>query len=84
MDENCREDVVVPVHCQPIMRRKGDTAVSPFLSPMMKKILICISLLVLFGMAHAEEKKTDVPIGDSPSTGPADAPVTLVEFIDFQ
>lgn len=51
---------------------------------MMKKILICVFALFLFGMAHAEEKKTDVPIGDSPSTGPADAPVTLVEFIDFQ
>ncbi len=66
------------------MRRKGDTSVSPFLSTMMKRILICISLLLLFGMAQAEEKKTEVPIGDSPSMGPADAPVTIIEFIDFQ
>ena len=35
-------------------------------------------------MAQAEEKRTDVPIGDSPSMGPADAPVTIIEFIDFQ
>ena len=51
---------------------------------MMKRILICVFVLLLFGMAHAEEKRTDVPIGDSPSLGPADAPVTIIEFIDFQ
>jgi hypothetical protein len=51
---------------------------------MAKKILICIFILLLFGIAHADEKRTDVPIGDSPSMGPADAPVTIIEFIDFQ
>lgn len=50
----------------------------------MKRILICISVLLLFGIAHAEEKRTDVPIGDSPSMGPTDAPITIIEFIDFQ
>ncbi|MDP3478324.1 MAG: hypothetical protein Q8R88_01040 [Desulfoprunum sp.] len=50
----------------------------------MKRILICVFALLVFGMAHAEQKRADVPIGDSPSLGPADAPVTIIEFIDFQ
>ena len=49
----------------------------------MKKILTCIFVLLLFGIAQAEER-TDVPIGDSPSMGPANAPVTIIEFVDFQ
>lgn len=50
----------------------------------MKKLLICLCVLLLSGMAQAEEKKIDIPVGDSPILGPADAPVTIVEFIDFQ
>jgi hypothetical protein len=57
--------------------------VSPFLSPMTKKLLFCIFLLLFFGVAQAEER-TEVPIGDSPSMGPANAPVTIIEFVDFQ
>ena len=41
-------------------------------------------MLLMVGMAHAEQQRIEVPIGDSPSLGPADAPVTIVEFIDFQ
>jgi hypothetical protein len=51
---------------------------------MMKNFLICIVALLLFGVAQASDKRTDVPIGDSPSLGPADAPITIIEFIDFQ
>lgn len=50
----------------------------------MKKLLICLCVLLLSGMAQAEEKNIDIPVGDSPILGPADAPVTIVEFIDFQ
>ncbi len=32
----------------------------------------------------AEEKRYVVPIGDSPQLGPANAPVTIIEFLDFQ
>ncbi|MBI4793528.1 MAG: hypothetical protein HY789_12565 [Deltaproteobacteria bacterium] len=46
--------------------------------------LIAFVLLFLLGMAHAGEKRTEVPINDSPSMGPTDAPVTIIEFIDFQ
>ncbi len=49
----------------------------------MKKLLIILSLL-LFSIAQAEEKRTDVPVGDSPTLGPSDAPITIIEFIDFQ
>jgi len=67
------------------MRKEGSRAtVSPLLSNMMKRILICFFALLLFGVAHAGERRTEVPIGDSPVTGPADAPVTIFEFIDFQ
>jgi hypothetical protein len=51
---------------------------------MVRKILITALGLLVFCMAHAEQKRFDVPIGDSPSLGPADAPVTIIEFIDFQ
>lgn len=51
---------------------------------MMKKILICVFVLLFFGMAQAEVKRFDIPIGDSPSMGPEDAPVTIIEFLDFQ
>lgn len=50
----------------------------------MKKLLICITLLLMFGVAHAAELKTEIPIGDSPVMGPANAPITIIEFIDFQ
>ena len=50
----------------------------------MKRILFCLVFLLLSGMAFAEQKRINVPIGDSPSMGPADAAVTIIEFIDFQ
>ena len=51
---------------------------------MLKYLLSCIFVLFLCGPAPAEEKKVEIPLGDSPSQGPADAPITLIEFIDFQ
>jgi hypothetical protein len=50
----------------------------------MKKSLFVILLFLLSGVGGAQEKRFDVPVGDSPSYGPSDAPVTIVEFIDFQ
>jgi len=51
---------------------------------MLKKLLSCIFVLLLFGTALAEDKRTEIPVGDSPSMGPANAPITIIEFIDFQ
>lgn len=50
----------------------------------MRKLLILCSMLLLFGTAFAEDKRLDVPVGDSPALGPLEAPVTIIEFIDFQ
>ena len=50
----------------------------------MKKIVFILIALVIASAAGAEEKRIAVPLNDSPSTGPTGAPVTIVEFIDFQ
>jgi protein-disulfide isomerase len=34
--------------------------------------------------AGAADIRYAVPAGDSPSVGPANAPVTIVEFLDYQ
>lgn len=51
---------------------------------MMTRLLSCIFVLLFMTAVQAEQKRTDVAIGDSPVLGPADAPVTIIEFIDFQ
>jgi protein-disulfide isomerase len=52
---------------------------------MKRRTLVALLILVLAaGYALADEKRFSVPLGDSPATGPANAPVTIVEFIDFQ
>ncbi len=50
----------------------------------MKRYLSLVILLLLVGSAAADEKRYTVPIGDSPVLGPSDAPVTIIEFLDFQ
>ena len=52
---------------------------------MIKRYLAAaIMLLFAAGASLAQEKRSSVPIGDSPSQGPTDARITLIEFIDFQ
>jgi hypothetical protein len=50
----------------------------------MKRLIFVIIALVITSSAFAEEKRFTVPLDDSPTLGPAGAPVTIVEFIDFQ
>jgi protein-disulfide isomerase len=42
-----------------------------------------LSLLAAVPAGAAEVRYT-VPPGDSPSIGPSNAPVTIVEFLDYQ
>jgi hypothetical protein len=53
----------------------------------MKKILYVTmtTFVLLFGtLAFSADKRVTVPTGDSPSMGPENAPITMIEFIDFQ
>lgn len=49
----------------------------------MKKLMVSLLLLVA-AVSYAAEKRVVVPLEDSPSQGPTNAPVTIIEFIDFQ
>jgi len=56
----------------------------------MRKLLqyspVFLLLLFFAGLTNAvaEDRRYEVPIDDSPIWGPADAPVTIIEFLDFQ
>jgi hypothetical protein len=50
----------------------------------MKRLLFAFLLAALWGAVVQAENRVQVPLGDSPTLGPADAPVTMIEFIDFQ
>lgn len=50
-------------------------------------LLLLLAVLALPAVADAqgtEEKRYQIPLENSPSVGPADAPVTVYEFLDFQ
>ena len=50
----------------------------------MKKLVVILVVILASSLGYGEEKRFSVPIGDSPTAGPANAPVTMVEFLDFQ
>lgn len=50
----------------------------------MKKFVFMMACILVPLSAFADEKRVVVPIGDSPVLGPADAQVTIIEFLDFQ
>lgn len=51
----------------------------------MKKTMVIVFLLLFWsGFAYADTKRFQIPLENSPSIGPANAPVTIVEFIDYQ
>jgi len=47
-------------------------------------LVAALLLPVVVGAQGTEEKRYQIPIENSPSIGPADAPVTIFEFLDFQ
>jgi len=50
----------------------------------LRAALLLFAFLVICTAVFAEEQRVNIPVGDSPQKGPADAPVTIIEFIDFQ
>jgi hypothetical protein len=42
------------------------------------------ALFLLLGLPVFAAERTNVPIADSPQLGPGNAPVTIIEFLDFQ
>jgi hypothetical protein len=51
---------------------------------MKKKTLIILFILFIAYHSFAEEKRHNVPILDSPASGPSDAVITVIEFLDYQ
>jgi protein-disulfide isomerase len=45
--------------------------------------MFIIAFLLVSCAATTSQKRATVPIDDSPQLGPANAPVTVVEFIDY-
>ncbi len=43
-----------------------------------------LAAVTLFPAGSSARDVSALPVGDSPAIGPADAKVTIVEFIDFQ
>ncbi|MDA8431338.1 MAG: hypothetical protein M0Z60_00070 [Nitrospiraceae bacterium] len=43
-----------------------------------------VLVLMMCLPAFADLQRYRVPVGDSPEKGPKDAPVTIIEFLDFQ
>jgi protein-disulfide isomerase len=55
----------------------------------MKRMMVLLLSAALLVPAAAlaqgvEEKRYQIPLENSPSIGPPDAPVTVFEFLDFQ
>jgi hypothetical protein len=49
-----------------------------------RHLLLFLIALLVGTSAFAEIKRYDVPLQGSPSCGPENAPVTIVEFLDYQ
>ena len=52
----------------------------------MRNLLLatCVFLVVSSAVIAAEPERFAVPLGNSPRLGPENAPVTIIEFLDFQ
>ena len=47
-------------------------------------VALILGVLAASWSLHAEEIRYNLPLGDTPYRGPEVAPVTIVEFIDFE
>ncbi len=48
------------------------------------KVLLLIPALLLWAGAAFGAERITVPLADAPARGPVAAPVTIIEFLDFQ
>jgi len=52
---------------------------------MWKKLLpVLLFFLFISSLAQGEEKRYSISSDNGPILGPADAPITIIEFLDFQ
>ena len=50
-------------------------------------VFVCLAVIIVLqspASVFAEIERFQVPLDDSPYLGPLDAPITIIEFIDFQ
>ena len=65
--------------------RGGDKMKGGTMRSNARRLTLWIALTLLAAVpAGAADVRYAVPVGDSPSIGPANAPVTIVEFLDYQ
>lgn len=50
----------------------------------MRVSALTVFVLLLFSSAFGDVQRFNIPVGDSPQKGPKDAPVTIIEYLDFQ
>lgn len=50
----------------------------------LRSLIFLIFLIFVPLSIYSQEKRYNIPTEDSPSIGPKDAPVTIVEFLDYQ
>jgi hypothetical protein len=50
------------------------------------RFILCsfAGVAIAVSLAHAGVQRAEVPVADSPAQGPEDAPVTIIEFLDYQ
>ena len=46
--------------------------------------LFLVFMFLFSGVAFGSDERFDVPLHDSPRLGPENAPVIIIEFLDFQ